>query len=181
MPGDDDQLEVHHRGRFLRAVSRGGWEYVERINSSGVIGVIAITDDGELVLIEQPRVPVGRTVVEIPAGLAGDSEDTTGEAMIDAAKRELREETGFEAATWQRLGAGYTSAGMSNEKVTLFVATGLQRVDEGGGDGNEDIAVHLVPVDDATSWVAQRVRDGTGVDLKVYHAIAEAKLRRHGI
>ena len=76
-------------GRFLRFVQRDGWEFVTRSNASGVVAIIALTDDDELILIEQHRPPLGRTVIEIPAGLVGDDAEKTGEADLEAARREF--------------------------------------------------------------------------------------------
>ena len=163
--------ETIYEGRFLRMSSRNGWEFVQRVNSSGVVGIVAITDERELVLVEQFRKPVGRTVIELPAGLAGDDRNRRGESLIDAAKRELLEETGFEAANWEPIGHGYTSAGLSDEAVTLFLATGLTQTGKGGGDGHEDIAVHLIARESVQEWLRKRVAKGVGVDLKVYHAV----------
>ncbi|MEL6797861.1 MAG: DNA mismatch repair protein MutT, partial [Planctomycetota bacterium] len=59
-------------GRFLSLVSRNGWEFATRVNARGVVAVVATTEANELVLVEQFRPPVGRSVIEIPAGLVGD-------------------------------------------------------------------------------------------------------------
>ena len=84
-----------HTGRHLDFHSRGGWEFVARSIGTGVVGVIAITDNDELVLVEQFRIPVSSRVLELPAGLVGDLAEETIEA---AALRELLEETGVRAA-----------------------------------------------------------------------------------
>ena len=59
-------------GRFLRLLSRDGWEYVERPNIRGIAVIVAVTDDAKLLLVEQYRASVDRRVISLPAGLVGD-------------------------------------------------------------------------------------------------------------
>ena len=84
--------------KYLRLVRKDGWEFVQRKNVSGIVGIIAITNDHKLILVEQFRPPVGKNVIEIPAGLAGDSPTTKNEDLAVAAIRELEEETGYRAS-----------------------------------------------------------------------------------
>lgn len=160
--------EILATGRFLRLYNDNGWEYVERVNSSGIVVIIPITNDGNIVLVEQPRVPVGSNVIELPAGLAGDTAEFKGEALQVAAERELLEETGYEAATWIDLGEGPVSPGMSNESITLYLAKDLTKVGPGGGDEHEDITVHEVALADADQWLNEQRAKGLMVDPKVY-------------
>lgn len=155
-------------GRHLDMVARGRWEFVRRKNTSGVVGIIAVTDAGRLVLIEQYRPPVGRRVVEVPAGLAGDLPGAQDESMIAAARRELLEETGYEAAEVSLLMEGISSAGLTDESVTLMLARGLKKVGPGGGDDTEDITVHEVPLEEVHAFVCGRLAAGATVDFKVY-------------
>jgi ADP-ribose pyrophosphatase len=67
-----------------------------------------------------------------------------------------------------RLVDGASSAGITDEVVTLFRATGLRKTGRGGGDGNERLTLHEVPLGDVVEWLAQRCRDGAAVDMKVY-------------
>ncbi|XAL98090.1 NUDIX hydrolase [Phycisphaeraceae bacterium D3-23] len=172
----DDPLEVMAAGRFLRMVKRGRWEYVDRHNTTGAVAVVAVTDAGELVLIEQYRVPMGKACIELPAGLAGDGADRD-EAFELAARRELEEETGYRAENMRHLYQVCTSPGMTSETIDLFLATGLTRVGEGGGAAGEgeDIKVHRVALDEADRWVAQRAAGGDCIDVKVYLGIALAR------
>lgn len=165
-PSDD--IEIIASGRFLRLVQRGGWEFVERSNAVGVVVIVAVTDEGELVLTEQFRKPVGKTVIDLPAGLAGDIVGEEGEAFEIAARRELLEETGFEATKMRYLSEGPSSAGMSSEIVTFFRAEGLRKVAEGGGDDTEDITVHLVSIDQIDAWLAARMDEGMAIDPKLF-------------
>jgi ADP-ribose pyrophosphatase len=158
--------EILAEGRHLRLVRRGRWEFVERVRVTGVVAIVAVTDSGEIVIVEQERPPVERRVIEIPAGLAGDVEGD--DSLEDAARRELLEETGYSAERFERLADTPVSAGQSNEVITFFRAFGLRRVGEGGGDGSEEIETHLVPLAGAEDWLRARVREGVLVDAKVY-------------
>jgi len=140
-------LKTLHQGRHLELVEDEGWEFVRRTGVSGVVAICALTDDGKIVLVEQHRKPVGQVVLELPAGLAGDIAGSEDEPLVEAAKRELLEETGYEAREWFDLGRGPASAGLTSETIHFFGARGLTRVAEGGGDASEDITVREVPLD----------------------------------
>lgn len=164
--------EILGEGRFVRLVRRAGWEYAERAGSlSGIVVVVSATDDGRAVLVSQWREPVGATVVEWPAGLAGDVPGTEGEPLEAAARRELLEETGFAAAEMRRLWSGPPSAGISDEVVTFFEAQGLERTGTGGGVEGERIGVHLVPLASVEGWLAEAEAKGWMVDPKVWAGI----------
>ena len=151
-------------GKFLTVQTEGTWEYVERRGQIAAAVIVAI-DAGDVILVEQFRVPLGRACLELPAGLVGD--ETAGESVAVAAGRELEEETGYRAAAIEDLGLFYSSPGMTSESFTIVRATGLTRVGEGGGAGDEDITVHLVPVAEVASYV-QRARDaGLAIDAKL--------------
>lgn len=158
-------------GKFLRVKKNGHWEYVERCKASGGVAVLAVTENQELVLVEQFRIPLYQRVIEIPAGLAGDMEGGEEEDQAEAAKRELLEETGFEASHMEFLTQGPSSAGLATEVVSFFRARGLNRVAEGGGDTSEEIQVHLVPLQELHSWIAAKLAEGCMVDFKVYAAL----------
>jgi ADP-ribose pyrophosphatase len=111
---------------------------------------------------------VGKRVIELPAGLAGDAKGHEDEDLEVAARRELLEETGYEARRMERVAAGAASAGMTDEVITLFVATGLKKVGPGEGDGEEEIIVHEVSLDRAMEWLSEQERGGRLIDLKVF-------------
>ena len=127
--------ECLHAGRFLRLVRRAGWEYVERVNVTGVAVLVPVTSEGEIVLVEQYRIPVRARMVELPAGLVGDEEGFRDEDILDAANRELDEETGYRARRMQVLAISPSSGGMTSEVVTFVLASDLSKVGEGGGSG----------------------------------------------
>lgn len=172
---EEQQVNVVWEGKFLRMVTQGRWEYVQRTNITGIVGIIAVTDDNKLILVEQYRTPVGKQVIELPAGLVGDVPGQESEAMEVAAHRELEEETGYQAQRLEEVFSGVASAGLSSERMTFFLATGLKKVGDGGGDHTEDIIVHEVPVDEVLQWVTDCQKEGMEVDLKVFSALHFAR------
>ena len=168
-------------GRFLRLVALDRWEYIERVNASGVAAVAAVTDDGRLLLVEQHRPPVGGPVIELPAGLCGDDPGASAEPLAAAACRELLEETGYEVPGGQDslelLFTMPSSAGLTNEVVTLFGAHGARKVGEGGGVDSENIVVHALPVGEVAGWLLARSRAGVLVDPKVFVGLDFARRR----
>lgn len=160
----------HYHGRYLGLVERDGWEYASRTNAHAVAVIIPMTDAGELVLVEQYRIPVQGRTVELPAGLVGDGADPD-EPLEPAARRELLEETGYSAGTVRRVLECPSSAGLTDESITFFLATDLVRETDGGGDDSEDITVHHVPLDRIDDWLAARLRSGILLDPKVYTAL----------
>ena len=159
--------EVLAQGRFLRLMKQGRWEFADRVNAKGAAIIAAVTPEGCVLLIEQYRAALGRTVIEMPAGLVGDEEDEH-EHFAVAARRELLEETGYEADEMIEVAHGPPTAGLATELVTLFVARGLQRVHAGGGNEHEDIAVLEIPLAEVDAWLHERAAEGRLIDPKVY-------------
>ncbi len=161
---------THFRGRYLGIVERDGWEYATRTNARSVVVLVALTGGQELVLVEQFRIPVGARVIELPAGLVGDTGDAD-EPTEQAAQRELEEETGYRAGVLEQIMVCPSSAGLTDEILHFYLARTLQRVGPGGGDGSEDIQVHHVPLAGADRWLDERLRAGLSVDPKIYAAL----------
>lgn len=157
-------------------MAQGRWEYVTRNTQKPAVGIVALTDDGRVILIEQYRVPVDAKVFELPAGLAGDIPGAEHEPLLDAARRELLEETGYAADRWTELTSGYTSPGLTDELAVLFLAEGLTKAGPGGGDESEDITIHEVPIEDVFEWLLGR---GARMNLKLLAGLyaAEQHLR----
>jgi ADP-ribose pyrophosphatase len=168
--GDDAGVLFEGKHLVMKATKTptGTWEFVERKQARGIVAILAITERDEIIIVEQFRVPVGRRVIEIPAGLAGDIAGEETEDLAHAARRELREETGYDAETLELLTEGPPSAGLSTEIITYFRARGLKKVGPGGGDSSEDIDVHLVPLADLDAWIAAKRAEGCLVDYKIY-------------
>ena len=95
---------ILHEGEFLRLKRRDHWEYVERANARGAVVIVALTADDELLLVEQPRLPLQANVIELPAGLVGDIAGAEDEDLEIAGMRELEEETGYRAGRIDNLG-----------------------------------------------------------------------------
>lgn len=160
-------------GQWLEVRREGTWEYAERKGRVGAAVIVAIDGD-HVLLVEQHRVPVGARCLELPAGLVGD--ENAGESIEEAAARELEEETGYRPAHVERLGTFQSSPGMTSEHFELVRATGLTRVGDGGGEGDEDIAIHRVPLGTVATFVAERRAAGVTVDSKMLLLLAPALL-----
>ena len=164
--------EVLFQGRYLRLLRRERWEYVSPADATGVVAVVALHDDERVVLVEQYREPAGGRVIELPAGLVGDHDDE--ETLLEAAKRELLEETGYTADHWTQLVTGLSSAGLTDETITIFCATGLTKTSEGGGVGSESITVHKVAIAELAKWLGEVGTCGKQFDLKLLAGIYAA-------
>lgn len=156
--------ELMWGGDYVRVLKRGKWEYASRAKNIGAVVILA-EYEGNVVLVDQPRVPPDCRCIELPAGLVGDTDPN---ATVDGtAIKELEEETGFTAERVERLGEYYSSPGMLSEGFTLVRAHGVRKTGEGGGDENEDINVHLVPRGDIPNFIEQKRAEGFGVDVKL--------------
>lgn len=168
-PDHDQPEEIVWQGRYVTAKRRGRWEYVGRARNIRAAVILAIVD-GEVLLVEQYRVPLGGNCLELPAGLIGD--DDAGEDDLAAAGRELEEETGYRAGRLEDLGTFYSSPGMLSESFTLVRASELERTGPGGGTEGEAITVHRVPLAQVARFVAARRAEGCGVDVRVLMLLA---------
>lgn len=160
--------EVIGKGKFLRLMRSGRWEYVERANARGVVAVIAVTDDREFVLTDQFRAAVGCRVIDLPAGLSGDVKGQENEAFSRSALRELIEETGYHADKLTHVADCPSSPGLTSEIVSYFTATGVTRIESGGGVEHEQIEVHTPKLRSIKRWLAAQVEAGKLIDAKVY-------------
>jgi ADP-ribose pyrophosphatase len=133
-----------------------GTEVVRRdvVEHIGAVGVIALDDRDRVLLLRQYRHPVGRLLWEAPAGLR----DVDGEELRGLAERELLEEAGYRAERWDTLVDVFTSPGMADERVRIFLARGLTEVPEAEIDFERvheeaDMPVVWVPLDEAVRKV----------------------------
>jgi ADP-ribose pyrophosphatase len=156
--------EIVWQGRFITAKTKGKWEYVSRARGIKAAVILAI-EDGHVLLVEQFRVPLGKNCLELPAGLIGD--ETAGEAIEEAAARELEEETGYRAERIEIVGDFYSSPGMVSESFYFVKAHGLTRVSAGGGVEGENITVHRVALTGLKDFIAAKRGEGCAMDVKL--------------
>ena len=168
-----EPVETMWEGKFIAAKRQGKWEFVSRTRGVSAAVILAI-DEGHVLLVEQPRAPLGRPCLELPAGLIGDEEE--GEKAEVAAIRELEEETGYRADHMVDLGRFHASPGMSSEGFTLLRAEGLTRVGDGGGTQGEEITVYRVPLEDVPTFVETKRADGVAMDVKLLLLLASSFL-----
>ncbi|WP_091456313.1 NUDIX domain-containing protein [Actinokineospora iranica] len=122
----------------------------EVVEHLGAVGIAALDDEGNVVLIRQYRHPVGQRLWELPAGLI----DHAGEDPLAAAKRELAEEVGLAASDWSVLTDVAVSPGFTDEAVRVYLATGLSTVDrEEMGEEEADLTARRVPLGEAVRMV----------------------------
>lgn len=173
------KTEILAEGSYLGLYASGHWEFAARTNCTGAVGILPITADGQLILVEQFRIPLQKRVIEIPAGLVGDEAEFVHESLAETARRELLEETGYLAGEMTPLHTGPTSPGMTTEMVHFFAATDLSQQHEGGGTADEDILVHCVPLATLAEWIAGKQAEGLLVDFKIHACLYLA--RQQGI
>jgi len=130
----------------------------EVVEHAGAVTVVAVTNEQKVLLVKQYRYPVGEVLLELPAGGLNQ-----GEAPLKCAKRELKEETGWEATDWEELPTFYTTPGFTNEKMYLFLAKNLtytgQNLDE-----DEFIQVVSVPLDETLNMIQRgEIRDAKSI------------------
>jgi len=130
----------------------------EIVEHGGAVGVVALDDDGNVLLVRQFRSALGMQLLEIPAGTLRAGEDPRA-----CASRELAEETGYSAQQIEPLYAFYSSPGFSNERIWLFLATGLSPGAQSVGS-DELIEVVKVPLESALEMVAAvQICDGKSI------------------
>lgn len=134
------------------------------LNAPEWINVIALTDDNQILLVEQYRHGIHETTLEIPGGMAD-----AGESPEEAAKRELLEETGYSTDSWKPLGKTSSNPAILTNFTHLYLARNCIKTASQQTDGHEDIQIHKMPVGD----FLQLVSDGV-----VHHSIVLAAVAK---
>ena len=186
---DDQSMHIINKstvweGRFLRALniayadnsgSLRSWEAVERVNCRGIVSIVPLTAEGDILFVRQFRPVMDGFVVEFPAGL-----NDRAESLREAARRELVEETGCTAEEFIFLAEGPISSGLSTEVLTVFLA---KNVTPAPGrlkqlylpDESEDIEVIRMPLSAIDERLATFRERGDFIDLKIYGLAELAK------
>lgn len=152
-------LDVRRDRVRLPDGSEGVREYVTH---PGAVVMIPLLNDGRIVFERQYRYPVGRVMLELPAGKIEADEDT-----LVTAQRELREETGYEAAAWRHLGTMHPTIGYADERIEIYLAQQLTELESNALDDGEFLDVITLTLDDALS----EVRAGRLTDAKTLSAL----------
>jgi len=137
----------------------------EIIRHIGAVCVLPVTDDGKVIVERQFRYPINEVITEIPAGKL----DSADEDRLEAAKRELREETGYSADQWIDMGIYFPAPAYSDEKITMYLAKGLHKGQQ-ELDEDEFLNVELVPIKD----LVEAVMSGEITDGKTQVAVLKA-------
>lgn len=140
----------------------------EVIRHVGAVCVVPVTGDGRVVVERQYRYPIDQVITEIPAGKL----DSREEDRLDAAKRELWEETGIRADSWTDMGLYYPAAAYSDEKITMYLAQGLHLKEMGDQhlDEGEFLNVEIRPIGE----LVEEILSGAITDGKTQAAILKA-------
>lgn len=176
---------TRYQGRFLEFLEykdeRVTWEFVRRPRSIQGVTIVAATKKNKIVVVEQYRIPFGKLVIELPAGLVGDCDSNDAPEM--AARRELREETGYACEEVETICAGALLPGLTDEINTLCWAKQLRASEfedatdaaqvyvheqsHGNEAESERIQVYDIPLAGAEAWLKNQQVRGKIVDLKV--------------
>lgn len=158
-------------------VRYGDGEIVRQyVAHTGAVAILALDDEGRVLLIQQYRHPIRHRDWELPAGLL----DVRGEEPLAAARRELAEEADLVADNWEPLVASWTTPGGNDELIQVFLATGVHAADSAHDreDEEADIRIEWVPLTDAVTAVMEgRMRNGI---LAIGVLAASQRLRDRG-
>jgi ADP-ribose pyrophosphatase len=128
----------------------------EVVEHRGATAIVALLDDGNVILVRQYRYAISSDLLEIPAGTLEIGEDSDR-----CARRELEEETGYRAGRLERIMECYLAPGYSSEKIQIYLATNLQRT-QMNTEEDEQIRVELIPLADSL----EKIRNGEIHDAK---------------
>ena len=157
--------QILHVRKDMVRLPNGGTAARELIVHVGAVCVVPVTEDGQVYVERQFRYPLRQVITEIPAGKL----DSNTEDILEAAKRELREETGLTAERWTELGLYYPAAAYSDEVITMYLAQDLHKGTQ-ELDADEFLDVQLLPMDK----LIQDIMEGRVPDVKTQVAVLKA-------
>ncbi len=166
-----DSSEYKYRGRIInlrvdQIHTEAGYHGIrEIIEHPGAVAIVPVDAQQQIILVKQYRSAINKVTIEVPAGTLGQGEDPLG-----CAHRELKEETGYQAAQIDRIGGVYTAPGISSEFITLYIATGLIA---GESVTEEDEAIDLLRV--SLAEALRMIQDGSINDAKSVSALLLVK------
>lgn len=150
---DGALLHVYKDTVTLPNGKTAGREWIRHV---GAVGIVPVTNDGKVIVEKQYRYPLGMVITEIPAGKL----NSKAEDRLEAAKRELLEETGITADEWIDMGVYYPAAAYTDEKITLYLARGLH-FGEQNLDEDEFVNIEAVPLEELVNGVLSgKITDG---------------------
>lgn len=167
------QSELIYDGAILQLyrnqvrLEGGELAYREIINHQKAVGILAVTAQDTVLLVKQYRAAVAEHFIEIPAGLRDFIEGVEEDALL-AAKRELEEETAYQAEQWHHLGAYYVSPGFLNEEITIFKASQLTKVTNPLAQDNDEY-IELLELN--RQQVLELMQQGQIKDMKTQLAL----------
>jgi ADP-ribose pyrophosphatase len=141
----------------------------EVVKHPGAVAVLAVTDEGKMLMVEQFRKPLEKTIIEIPAGKLEKGEDP-----LECAKRELLEETGFACESMESIGSFYTSPGFADELIHLYYTNTLTKQGDQMTDEDEFLNVLELSVDEAK----ELMREEKIHDAKTAYSVMYMELTR---
>jgi ADP-ribose pyrophosphatase len=164
-----DERRTVYDGKLIDVVvERWGTQEREIVEHPGAVAIVAVDREDNVTLVRQLREATRKQLVELPAGTIDD-----GEEPLATARRELAEETGLAGGEWAELGAFWTTPGFSNERMTLFVAEGVERRGDPDPDTDEQIELVCWPSAELASHLGEIEDAKTLAGLLLY-------LRRRG-
>jgi len=147
---------ILHVRKDTVCLPNGSASFREYIHHLGAVAIVPMLDDGRIIVEKQFRYPLNSVITEIPAGKL----DYKDEDRLEAAKRELREETGYTADKWTDIGIYYPAAAYTDEKITIYLAQGLHKGEQ-DLDEDEFLFVEAVSLDELVNDVlCGKITDG---------------------
>ncbi|MGX7106721.1 NUDIX hydrolase [Hutsoniella sourekii] len=161
---DGNILQLYHN-----QIELDNGQRVERelIHHNPAAAILVTNNEDQVLLVSQPRAAIDQVIFEIPAGIL-DFKDHSYELPLDGAKRELEEETNYQALTWDFLGKFYVSPGYLNEAIYIYHAQNLELVENPlAADEDEEISLHYF----TKAEVSELMQKGEIIDLKTAYAL----------